>query len=91
MKPARQTTIMWIAILFTVLIAGIGWVLMVTNAGAAESHGIIDSRLTEHERILLNLTEEKGKTRMELIFINSNLERIENKIDSLNTKKEYVK
>ena len=84
MKPARQTTIMWIAILFTVLIAGIGWVLMVTNVGTAQSHGIIDSRLTEHERILLNLSEEKGKTRMELIYINGNLERIEDKIDNLN-------
>ena len=84
MTQPRQTTIMWIAILFTVLIAGIGWVLMVTNAGASESHSIIDSRLTEHERILLNLSEEKGKTRMELIYINGNLERIENKIDRLN-------
>ena len=83
MTQPHKTTIMWIAILFTVLIAGIGWVLMVTNVGTAQSHGIIDSRLTEHERILLNLSEEKGKTRMELIYINGSLERIEEKINNL--------
>ena len=84
MTQPRQTTIMWIAILFTVLIAGIGWVLMATNVGTAQSHGIIDGRLTEHDRILLNLSEEKGKTRMEIINMNGQLERIEEKIDKLN-------
>ncbi len=86
MKPARQTTIMWITLIFMVLMAGIGWVLKVTNTNASQNNTMVIDRLTEHERILLNLVEEKGKTRMELIFINSNLKRIENKLDNLNNK-----
>lgn len=84
MKPARQTTILWVTLIFMVLMAGIGWVLKATNMNASQNNRMVIDRLTEHERILLNLIEEKGKTRMELIFINSNLKRIENKIDSLN-------
>ena len=83
MKSSRQNTIMWITLIFMVLMAGIGWVLKVTNTSASQNNTMIIDRLTEHERILLNIVEEKGKTRMELIFINSNLERIENKIDNL--------
>ena len=88
MKPSRQNTIMWITLIFMVLMAGIGWVLKVTNTSASQNNTMIFDRLTEHERILINLVEEKGKTRMELIFFNSNLRRIENKIDSLNNKME---
>ena len=84
MKPSRQNTIMWITLIFMVLMAGIGWVLKVTNTNASQNNTMIIDRLTEHERILINLVEEKGKTRMELIFINSNLKRIENKIDKIN-------
>ena len=84
MKPSRQNTIMWITLIFMVLMAGIGWVLKVTNTSASQNNTMIIDRLTEHERILINLVEEKGKTRTELIFINSNLKRIENKIDRLN-------
>ena len=83
MKPARQTTILWITLIFMVLMAGIGWVLKVTNTNASQNNRMVVDRLTEHERILLNLVEEKGKTRMELLFINSNLKRIEDKIDEL--------
>ncbi len=84
MKPSKQNTIMWITLIFMVLMAGIGWVLKVTNTSASQNNTMIIDRLTEHERILINLVEEKGKTRTELIFINSNLKRIENKIDRLN-------
>ncbi len=84
MKSSTQNTIMWITLIFMVLMAGIGWVLKVTNTSASQNNTMIIDRLTEHERILINLVEEKGKTRMELIFINSNLKRIENKIDKLN-------
>ena len=84
MQPSKQNTTMWITLIFMVLMAGIGWVLKVTNTNAAQNNIMIIDRLTEHERILLNLVEEKGKTRMELIFINNNLKRIENKIDRLN-------
>lgn len=83
MKPARQTTIMWITLIFMVLMAGIGWVLKVTNTNASQNNKMVVDRLTEHERILLNLVEEKGKTRMELIFMNSSLKRMEDKIDKL--------
>ena len=84
MKSSKQNTIMWITLIFMVLMAGIGWGLKVTNTSASQNNTMIIDRLTEHERILINLVEEKGKTRTELIFINSNLKRIENKIDRLN-------
>ena len=84
MKPSRQNTIMWITLIFMVLMAGIGWVLKVTNTSASQNNTMIIDRLSEHERILINLVEEKGKTRMELIFMNSSLKRMEEKIDKIN-------
>ena len=84
MKPSRQNTIMWITLIFMVLMAGIGWVLKVTNTNASQNNTMIIDRLTEHERILINLVEEKGKTRMELIFMNRSLKRMEEKIDKIN-------
>ncbi len=83
MKPARQTTILWVTLVFMVLMAGIGWVLKATNMNASQNNKMVMDRLFEHERILLELTEEKGKTRTELIFFNGSLKRIENKIDKL--------
>ena len=83
MKPARQTTILWVTLVFIVLMAGIGWVLNATNMNASQNNKMVIDRLSEHERILLELTEEKGKTRTELIFFNDSLKRIENKIDKL--------
>ena len=84
MKPARQTTILWVTLVFIVLMAGIGWVLNATNMNASQNNKMVIDRLSEHERILLELTEEKGKTRMEIINMNGHLERIEEKIDKLN-------
>ena len=78
---------MWITLIFMVLMAGIGWVLKVTSTTASQNNIMIIDRLTEHERILLNLVEEKGKTRMELFYINGHLEDIKEIIKELKDQK----
>ena len=76
MTHPKQTTIMWIGIIFSILMAAVGWSLLATNTSVAQMYDSIDVRLNRHNDILQELIEEKGKTRSELKYMNKNIEII---------------
>ncbi len=76
MTQPRQTTIMWIGIILSILMGAVGWSLLATNTSVAQMYNSIDVRLNRHNDILQELIEEKGKTRSELKYMNKNIEII---------------
>jgi len=69
----NKNTVLWIAIVFTLLIAGVGWVLTATNANAKQYSEEIIKRLDKNDQIILMLIEDRGRTNNELEDINERL------------------